>query len=96
MTQDRIASKELPLTQEYLAQMLGVHRSTVIRVARLLQNDGVIRRARGRLTVVNRVKLEKASCECYGAVAGHYERILQLAEAQRVKNAKEAGKHKRK
>jgi DNA-binding GntR family transcriptional regulator len=76
--------------------MLGVHRSTVIRVARLLQNDGVIRRARGRLTVVNRVKLEKASCECYGAVGQHYERILQQAEAQRVKNAKEAGKHKRK
>jgi len=96
MTQDRIASKELPLTQEYLAQMLGVHRSTVIRVARLLQNDGVIRAARGRLTVVNRAKLEKASCECYGAVGRHYERILQLAEAQRVKNAKEAGKHKRK
>ena len=96
MTQDRIASNELPLTQEYLAQMLGVHRSTVIRVARLLQNDGVIRSARGRLTVVNRAKLEKASCECYGAVAGHYERILRLAEAQRVKNAKGAGKHKRK
>ena len=96
MTQDRIASNELPLTQEYLAQMLGVHRSTVIRVARLLQNDGVIRRARGRLTVVNRAKLEKASCECYGAVARHYERILRLAEAQRVKNAKGAGKHKRK
>jgi len=88
MTQDRIASDELPLTQEYLAQMLGVHRSTVIRVARLLQNDGVIRSARGRLTVVNRAKLEKASCECYGAVAQHYERILRLAEAQRVKNAK--------
>jgi CRP-like cAMP-binding protein len=96
MTQDRIGSKELPLTQEYLAQMLGVHRSTVIRVARLLQNDGVIRRARGRLTVVNRVKLEKASCECYGAVDRHYERILRLAEAQRVMNVKAAGKHKRK
>ena len=96
MTQDRIASNELPLTQEYLAQMLGVHRSTVIRTARLLQNDGVIRSARGRLTVVNRDKLKKASCECYGAVAQHYERILRLAEAQRVKNAKEAGKHKRK
>jgi len=75
-TQDRIASDELPLTQEYLAQMLGVHRLTVIRAARLLQKDGVIRSARGRLTVLNRAKLEKASCECYGAVARHYERIL--------------------
>jgi DNA-binding transcriptional regulator YhcF (GntR family) len=93
-TQDRIASNELPLTQEYLAQMLGVHRTTVIRVARMLQNDGVIRKARGHLTVVNRAKLEKASCECYGAVARHYARILRLAEQQRVKNAKAAGKHK--
>ena len=96
MTQDRIASNELPLTQEYLAQMLGVHRSTVIRAARLLQNDGVVRSARGHLTIANRAKLEKASCECYGAVAQHYERILRLAEAQRVKNAKGRGKHKRK
>ena len=95
-TQDRTASDELPLTQEYLAQMLGVHRLTVIRVARLLQKDGVIRSARGRLTVLNRAKLEKASCECYGAVARHYERILRLAEEQRVKNAKGAGKHERK
>lgn len=93
-TQDRIASNELPVTQEYLAQMLGVHRSTVIRAAQSLQNDGVIRNARGRLTVLNRAKLEKASCECYGAVARHYERILRLAEKQRVKNAKETGKRK--
>jgi CRP-like cAMP-binding protein len=93
-TQDRIASNELPLTQEYLAQMLGVHRSTVIRVTRLLQDDGIIRNARGRLTVLNRAKLEKVSCECYGVVARHYARILRLAEQQRVKNAKEAGKHK--
>ncbi len=87
-TQDRIASNELPLTQEFLAQMLGVHRSTVIRVSRSLHSDGVIRNARGRLTVLNRAKLEKASCECYGAVARHYERILRLAEEQRVENAK--------
>jgi CRP-like cAMP-binding protein len=95
-TQDRIASNELPLTQEYLAQMLGVHRSTVIRVARSLQDHGVIRKARGRLTVLNRAKLEKTSCECYGAVARHYARILRLAEDQRLKNAKGAGKQKRK
>jgi len=96
MTQDRIGSNDLPLTQEYLAQMLGVHRSTMIRVARSLQDDGIIRNARGRLTVLDRAKLEKASCECYGAVARHYERILRLAEAQRVKNAKEAGQREQK
>jgi DNA-binding transcriptional regulator YhcF (GntR family) len=96
MTQDRIGSNELPLTQEYLAQMLGVHKSTMIRVARSLQDDGIIRNARDRLTVLDRAKLEKASCECYGAVARHYERILRLAEAQRVRNAKEAGQRERK
>src|SRR3984893_11787428 len=95
-TQDRIASNELPLTQEYLAQMLGVHRSTVIRVARSLENHGVIRKARGHLTIIDRAKLEKDSCECYGAVARHCERLLRLAEEQRVKNAKGAGKDKRK
>ena len=69
-TQDRIASNELPLTRGFVGlEMLGVHRATVIRVGQLLQNDGVIRYARGRLTVLNRAKLEKASCECYGAVA---------------------------
>jgi CRP-like cAMP-binding protein len=96
MTQDRIGRDELPLTQEYLAQMMGVHRSTLIRVARSHQNDGVIRNARGRLTVLDRAKLEKASCECYAVVAGHYERILRLSEAQRVKNAKAAARQKRK
>jgi DNA-binding transcriptional regulator YhcF (GntR family) len=76
--------------------MLGVHRSTVIRVAQSLENHGVIRKARGHLTIIDRAKLEKASCECYAAVARHYERILRLAEQQRVKNAKGAGKDKRK
>jgi hypothetical protein len=76
--------------------MMGVHRSTLIRVVRSHQNDGVIRNARGRLTVLNRAKLEKVSCECYAVVAGHYERILRLSEAQRAKNARAAAKHKRK
>ena len=87
-TQDRIASDELPLTQEYLAQMLGVHRSTVIRGARLLQNDGVIRSARGLLTVVNRAKLEKASCECNGAIARHFGRVLPQVGEHRGNNSK--------
>src|SRR5260221_381386 len=55
-TQDRIASNELPLTQEYLAQMLRVRRSTLIRGARLLQTDGVIRSVCGRLTLLNSAK----------------------------------------
>lgn len=74
--QERIGSNELPLTQDYLAQMLGVHRSTVIRVARSLQEDGIIEYVRGRITVLDRTKLEKASCECNGAIARHFDRVL--------------------
>ena len=70
--------------------MLGVHRSTMIRAARSLQNDGIIRNVRSRLTILDRPKLESAACECYGAVARHYDRILRLAEAQRLKNAEAA------
>lgn len=90
MTHDRIGSNELPLTQEFLAQMLGVHRATMIRAARSLQKDGIIRNVRSRLTILDRPKLENAACECYGAVARHYDRILRLAEAQRVRNAEAA------
>jgi CRP-like cAMP-binding protein len=93
-TQDRIARDELPLTQDYLAQMLGVHRSTVIRVARPLRESGAIRYARGRITVLNRAKLEKASCECNGAIARHFARILPQFWQQRVNNAKGPGKRK--
>jgi len=89
-TQDRIASNELPLTQEYLARMLGVHRSTVIRVARPLQDDGAIRYGRGRITVLNRAKLEKASCECNSAIARHFDRVLR----QFANNAKGVAKRK--
>jgi CRP-like cAMP-binding protein len=94
-TQERIESDELPLTQDYLARMLGAHRSTVIRVARHLQEGGVIRYSRGRITVLNRTKLAKAACECNTAVGRHFERVLPLPEAHRVGNAKGAGKQKR-
>jgi CRP-like cAMP-binding protein len=93
--QDRIANNELPLTQDYLAQMLGVHRSTVIRVVRPLQENGIIQYARGRITVLNRGKLEKAACECNGAVARHFDRVLpQMAEHPRTNNAKGPAKRK--
>jgi CRP-like cAMP-binding protein len=74
--QERIGSNELPLTQDYLAQTLGVHRSTVIRVARPLQDDGIIQYVRGRITVLDRSKLEKVSCECNGAISRHFDRVL--------------------
>jgi CRP-like cAMP-binding protein len=95
ISQDRVDSNELPLTQEYLARMLGAHRSTVIRVARPLQEGGVIRYSRGRITILNRAKLEKAACECNAAVVRHFERVLPPPETQRGRTTKGAGKQRR-
>lgn len=93
-TQDRIGTHELPLTQDYLAQTLGVHRSTVIRVARPLQDNGIIEYARGRIAILDRAKLEKAACECNGAIARHFERVLPQAAEQRSDNTRGAIRRK--
>jgi CRP-like cAMP-binding protein len=63
--QDRIDSPLLPLTQEFLSQMLGVRRTTVTLVARALQQAGLIRYKRGRIVILDRAGLEEAACECY-------------------------------
>jgi CRP-like cAMP-binding protein len=76
MTQDRAGSGDLPLTQDFLAQMLGVRRSSVSEVASGLQQAGLIRYHRGRVTVVDRTELEAASCECYRVVRDEYDRLL--------------------
>jgi DNA-binding transcriptional regulator YhcF (GntR family) len=76
MTHDRSDGEELLLTQDALAQMLGVTRPTVTLVARALQRAGMIRYTRGRVTVVDRRGLEEASCECYGLIRQQYERLL--------------------
>ena len=64
---DRMRSDEFPLTQEFVAMMLGATRPTVTVVAGALQKAGLIRYHRGHVTIVNRRKLEAASCECYRA-----------------------------
>ena len=64
-TRDRSDSDELPLTQEFLSQMLGVQRTSVTMVARQLQTDGLIRYRRGRVEIIDRDGLEKKACECY-------------------------------
>jgi CRP-like cAMP-binding protein len=64
-TQDRIDSDALPLTQEFLSQMLGVRRTTVTLVARALQQAGLIRYRRGQIVILDRAGLEEAACECY-------------------------------
>jgi CRP-like cAMP-binding protein len=67
MAQDRMGSDEFPLTQEFVAMMLGAARPTVTVVAGTLQEAGLITYHRGHVTIVDREKLEAASCECYRA-----------------------------
>ncbi len=67
-TADRIGSDEVPLTQEYLAQMLGVRRTTVTLLAQELQKHGAIKYSRGKITLLDREALASCACECYGAI----------------------------
>jgi CRP-like cAMP-binding protein len=66
MSQDRIGGDIVPLTQEFLAHMLGTRRASVTVAASILQKRGVITYKRGAVTVKNRRGLESAACECYG------------------------------
>jgi hypothetical protein len=68
MTQDRLSTDNLPLTQEFLSQMLGTRRSSVTVSAGLLQKAGLISYTRGHVTILNRKRLEEASCDCYQVV----------------------------
>lgn len=77
MSHDRVASDEIPLTQEFLAQMLGVRRPGVTVAIGILERAGLIAHGRGRIKVTDRKGLEAASCECYGAIKRR-EKILQL------------------
>lgn len=74
-THDRVDADDFPLKQEFLAIMLGVRRPTVTLVLRALQETGLISRRYGRLRVLRRRRLEAASCECYGAICGHFTRL---------------------
>lgn len=76
MTHDRVAGDEFPLTHEFLAFMLGVRRAGVTIAMRALQDLGLVRYTRGWVGVVDRVGLERASCECYQVVRAHIERLL--------------------
>jgi CRP-like cAMP-binding protein len=68
MMRDRHDDDLLPITQDLLAQMLGVHRPTITNVARALERDGLIACDRGRITILDRTGLIGASCECYQVV----------------------------
>jgi len=73
---DRLASNELSMTQELIANMLGVRREGVTEAAGKLQDAGLIRYQRGRITVLDRPGLEARSCECYKVVKLEFDRLL--------------------
>jgi CRP-like cAMP-binding protein len=79
---DRLPGNELVMTQELIANMLGVRREGVTEAAGKLQSEGLIRYSRGHITVLDRSKLEERVCECYGVVKKEYDRLLPAAIAQ--------------
>ena len=78
---DRLPGNDLMMTQELIANMLGVRREGVTEAALKLQEAGLIRYARGHITVLDRPTLEKRSCECYAVVKREYDRLLPALPA---------------
>ncbi len=78
---DRLQGNELVMTQELIANMLGVRREGVTEAALKLQGAGVISYGRGRITVLDRSALEKRTCECYAVVKKEYDRLLPHQKA---------------
>jgi CRP-like cAMP-binding protein len=75
-THDCVDGDAIPLTQEFLGQMLGVRRTTVTIAARLLQSAGLIRYRRGLIHIVDRAALEDISCECYAVVRHNLDKVF--------------------
>ena len=76
MAHDRAASETLPLTQEFISMMLGVRRPGVTVAATILQQTGAISYTRGRITVLDRKRLEETSCECYNMVKEQFDQLF--------------------
>lgn len=72
---DRVGNDLLPLTQTFLAQMLGVRRPSVTIAAGILQRAGLITHERGQVTILDRAGLEKAACDCYAIVRRTFDRV---------------------
>ena len=73
---DLSGSDDLPFTQEFLAEMLGVRRTSVTTVARTLQEAGIVKYRRGQIEIVDVEGLRESACECYETVKGHYQQLL--------------------
>jgi CRP-like cAMP-binding protein len=72
----RLVGNDLPLTQEFLAQMMGVRRTSVTEVAQELQKAGMISYSRGRVHIIDIGKVEERACECDSAINSHHFRIF--------------------
>jgi len=81
MNHDRVPGDDIHITQEFLADMLGVHRPSVSLIARHFQQLGLIKYSRGLVTILDRPAIEDASCECYGVVRKRFERALGIKVA---------------
>jgi CRP-like cAMP-binding protein len=79
-TRDRIDSDRMPLTQDFLSQMLGLRRTTVTVVAGVLQTAGFIHYRRGYLEIIDRSGLEQAACQCYGIIRQRTDQALPRAD----------------
>ncbi|MEP7244472.1 MAG: helix-turn-helix domain-containing protein, partial [Gammaproteobacteria bacterium] len=84
---DRLASNELVMTQELIANMLGVRREGVTEAAGKLQKLGVIGYSRGKITVLDRPRLEELSCECYAVVKRETDRLQAVHWLPRISRA---------
>jgi CRP-like cAMP-binding protein len=82
MSLDRMHENQLVITQELIANLLGVRRESVTQTARQLQKDGLIKYARGRISLEDRPRLEVQACECYSVVKEEYDRLLPFCHAR--------------
>ncbi len=80
--QDRLGTPVLPVTQEMLAEMLGVRRTYLTGVIGALQRRGLISVRRGQITILDRAQAEHAACECYGRVRNHFRTVLGAVYAE--------------
>jgi CRP-like cAMP-binding protein len=79
---DRTRTEQLALTQEFLAEMLGVRRTTVTLLAQHLQDRGIIKYSRGKIAIIDRPALELCACDCYRAVKGLYGELTARIQKQ--------------
>jgi hypothetical protein len=74
---ERSGNRQLKVTQEFLAHMLGVQRTSIGAIAHLLQRTGAIRYARGRVEIIDLERLRASACDCYRIVADEYRKFLE-------------------